>query len=106
MASNEPTYSESCSLMERVLRGDIRRKILAGCALPRLRDSFKSQIFRAAGQQFDLNAIALKWDSQIPGVGFHVLHDWNGKTDKLQDEIISVEVTDYFIGMAPDAYSA
>src|SRR5580692_6840344 len=98
--ANEISFDGACALMEKLLRGDARREILTGFskaknsvgALRLLRDAMRSGVFRVRAETFQLDPIVQTFDSQVPGVGFHVLHDWDGKADKLLEEIIPVDV--------------
>jgi hypothetical protein len=112
--ANEISFDGACVLLEKLLRGDARREILTGfskaknsvAALRLLRDAMRSGMFRVRAETFQLDPIVQTFDSQVPGVGFHVLHDWDGKADKLLEEIIPVDVVHYFIGLPPQDYSA
>ncbi len=107
MGTIEITFPEACDLLGRILRGSARRRIIETAGtLPRLRENFRSQVFRAGSEPFNLNPIVKTWDSQVPMEGFHVLHDWNGVADKHSEEPITVDVLDYFIGLSPEKYSA
>ena len=112
--ANEISFAAACELLEKLLRGDARREILAGfsksknsvAALRLLRDAMRSAVFRVRTDTFQLDPIVQTFDSQEPGVGFHILHDWDGKADKLLEEIIPVDVVHYFIGLPPQDYCA
>jgi hypothetical protein len=112
--SHAISIQKACQLLEAILASDARREILAAAlksggarpAMQRLRDGMRSHSFRSASASFQLGPITETFDSQIPGVGFHVLHDWDGQAERLTPEIIPVDLLQYFIGLPPQHYSA
>ena len=91
------------SLLASVIKDETRRRILAGFAkekefkkaLLRLRDSMRSGVFKDGSNQFRFDKIIETFDSRNSQDGFHVLHDWDGTADRLNDEIIPVDVLNY-----------
>ena len=108
------SFDSACALVETALRDGTRREILAGLsasgelapALRRLRGAMRAHTWKAGGQTIDLNEVVAKYDRRTRQDGFHVLHDWDGKADHVNDDIIPVDVLDYLIaqrGAAPAA---
>jgi hypothetical protein len=103
--SIQVTFTGACSVLETALRGPARRDIAADLssstdlrqALLRLRDSLRAHVFKTRAGRIDLAAMVGKYDSRTRQDGFHVLHDWDGKADKVNEDIIPVDVLHYLI---------
>jgi hypothetical protein len=99
------SFDGACGLIETALKGATRRNILAGVsaakdftqALRRLRGGMRANAWKAGGQNIDLDEVVKKFDRRTRQDGFHVLHDWDGKADHVNDDIIPVDVLDYLI---------
>jgi hypothetical protein len=99
------SFDGACALLETALEGDIRRDILADVsaskdfaqALRRLRGGMRANAWKADGQKIDLDEAVKKYDRKTRQDGFHVLHDWDGKADHVNDDIIPIDVLDYLI---------
>ena len=57
----------------------------------------RSHRFQAGGTSVSLDAILQTFDRQTRQDGFHVLHDWDGTLDKLNDETIPVDVVNFMM---------
>jgi len=87
-------FSEACATLERALAGSGRQHLIAdlarsrpfGKALARLREQVRGNTFEPFLSTFD---------HRTRQEGFHVLHDWDGKADRVSEEIIPVDVLDY-----------
>jgi hypothetical protein len=62
-------------------------------ALLRLRDGMRSNAWSAHG--LDLARMVHKYDRKSRQIGFHVLHDWDGIADRVNDDTIPVDVLHY-----------
>ena len=99
------SFAAACGLLEEALDGSARREIVEeaaasgdlGAALRRLRDSFQSHTFRHGSASISLASAIARHDSRTRADGFHVLNDWDGKADHVNDDIIPVDVLDYLI---------
>ena len=99
------SFDQACALLEAAVTGGARREILAGvadakdfaAALRRLRGGMRAHAWKAAGRKIDLDEIVGKYDRRTRQDGFHVLHDWDGQADHVNDDIIPVDVLDYLI---------
>src|SRR5947209_3644713 len=68
-----------------------------GAALRALRAGMRGHLWKAGGARIDLGEVVAKYDRRARQEGFHVLHDWDGKADHVNDDIIPVDVLDYVI---------
>ena len=99
------SFDGACALIETALQGGARRDILKDVsasndftqALRRLRASMRANAWKAFGQKIDLDEAIGKYDRRTRQDGFHVLHDWDGKADHVNADIIPVDVLDYVI---------
>ena len=87
----EVTFASACTSLETILGGATRARILASQRLKTLRDGFRSNSFPGVS----LQRIVKGLDARTRDDGFHVLHDWDGKADKLNEDTIPVEVANY-----------
>jgi hypothetical protein len=92
--SHDLTFADACALVERALAGSARQQIVNdlaqartfGRALARLREQIRVNAFEPFLAPFD---------HRTRQEGFHVLHDWDGRADRVSDETIPVDVLDY-----------
>jgi hypothetical protein len=84
----EVTFSSACDRVEEILSDRTRAQILAGLRLKDLAGRFRSNSF----PPFSLERVVNRLDARTREDGFHVLHDWDGKADRLNEETIPVEV--------------
>ncbi len=87
----EVTFESACERLETFLKGPIRSQVLEESSISSLRDSFRSNSFPALSMQRLVRAL----DERTRRDGFHVLHDWDGKRDQLNEETIPLEVARY-----------
>jgi hypothetical protein len=98
-------FAEACALLERALDGNVRREIVAEVstskdfrtALVRLRDSMRSNAWKSGAVELNLGRIVRKFDGLTRADGFHVLHDWDGIADRVNEDTIPVDVLHYII---------
>ena len=103
--TNEITFDGICLHLEEALGGTTRQEILAEVSkstnaaksLTRLRACMRSHTFKSATGQLDLDRGLREFNSRTEEDGFHVLHDWDGKAEEFNKEIIPVEVVSYFM---------
>jgi hypothetical protein len=97
------TFAHACALLEAALRGSFRAEILSdasdatdfGHALLRLRACMQSHGWKAGEQRIRFEPIVTKYDTHARQHGFHVLHDWDGTVDKVNEDTIAVDVLNY-----------
>ena len=98
-------FDEASSLIEAALAGPTRRAIVADVsttkdlrqALLRLRDRMRSHVWKTGAGHIELEPVVKPYDRQTRLDGFHVLHDWDGQADKVNDDIIPVDVLHYLV---------
>lgn len=98
-------FDRACSLVERALTGSLRSDAVAAMseaadlrrALLRLRDAMRSHVWTGGGGEITLDRLIRDYDRETRAEGFHVLHDWDGKADTVNDEIIPVDVLDFIV---------
>src|SRR3954447_11341214 len=99
------SFDGACALIETALDGAARRAILEGVsaskdfaeALRRLRVSMRAHAWKIDAQKIDFEEAVHKYDRRTRQEGFHALNDWDGKADRVNDNIIPVDVLDYLI---------
>jgi hypothetical protein len=104
-ASPQLSLDDVFALLESALDGPLRRGIVAdaaeapdlGRALTRIRDGMRAHVWKAARTTLDLERAVQKYDRKTRLLGFHVLHDWDGIADRVNDDIIPVDVAHYLI---------
>ena len=111
----EVSFETACALTQSILSGHHRRTIAAtmadaptlDAALRRLRETLTANAFHVDGRRASLDRIVKTYDRDTRAEGFHVLHDWDGKSDRVNENSIPVDVLDYLIrqrgGDTPDA---
>ncbi|HUE88802.1 MAG TPA: hypothetical protein VMO26_22220 [Vicinamibacterales bacterium] len=94
-----------CTDLAQLLAGSDRHVLVAeaasaetlGPALLSLRASLRAHIWTVGGQAFDFARAIEKLDRKTRQIGFHVMNDWDGIADRVNDDIIPVDVLDYLI---------
>jgi hypothetical protein len=102
-ASQELTVGAACAALEPVLAGSMRQQLVDDAsgasdlrrALLRLRDRMRANAWEADGARVRLERIVNRYDALTRAEGFHVLHDWDGKADTVNEDIIPVDVLHY-----------
>jgi hypothetical protein len=96
-------FEDACAALDEALRGPTRTEIVAaasaspdlGKALLRLRDGMRSDAWTVAGRPLGLDRFVKSYDRATRREGFHVLHDWDGIADKVNEDTIPVDVLNY-----------
>ncbi len=88
---HEVIFQSACDLLETILQGDGRARILADKRLKSLREGFRSHSFPGVSLQQVVNRL----DSRTRNDGFHALNDWDGKAERFLEDTIPVEVASY-----------
>jgi hypothetical protein len=99
------TFDSACAVLEDVLAGSVRQGIVAEAAsggtleraLVALREGMRSNAWKLGDYPFDLGRVVQKYDRKTRQNGFHVLHDWDGIADRVNDDTIPVDVLHYLI---------
>ncbi len=103
--SSQSDFHDACRHLESLLSSDTRHEVISDLlksrtpakALMRLRDSMRSGIFKTGSGEIRLNKIIKMFDSRNALEGFHVLQDWDGKADRLNKDLIPVDVLEYVL---------
>lgn len=101
----EIAFEDACELLASALEGTTRQEILTDAAkspdlrgaLVRLRDGMRANIWKTGARQIALDGIVKTHDTSIRQTGFHVLHDWDGKADRVNDDIIPIDVLNFVL---------
>src|SRR5262245_31860488 len=96
-------FNDVCGALETALTGAFRRTIVSEiatakdfrAALLRMRDSMRSHSWKTGSQHVTLGRMVRTLDQRTRSQGFHVLHDWDGKADTVNEDIIPVDVLHY-----------
>lgn len=96
-------FKEASAGLEAALTGGTRKAILDEVskaktfdrAARHLRDFMRMHRFDAGGAALFSGRWVKHLDQVTRGEGFHALHDWDGKADRFNDDIIPVEVTNF-----------
>jgi hypothetical protein len=98
-------FAEACATIETALNGGARRQIVADVsqsrrfrtALIRLRDSMRSNVWKTGVTEINLGKTVRTYDNLTRRDGFHVLHDWDGIADRVNEDTIPVDVLNYLV---------
>lgn len=98
-------FDTATALVASALDGQFRRDLVAGLAtasdakmaLRRLREAMRTHTWKAGGRAIDLDAAVQALDAGVRTDGFHVLHDWDGKAERVNADTIPVNVLDYVL---------
>ena len=105
MAVNCVNFADAINVINGVLEGPIRHQILDDLsaltdfreALQRLRTGMRTNTFKYGSSALALDRLVKTLDTRTREDGFHALHDWDGKADKLNEDIIPVDLLNYFM---------
>src|SRR3982751_1388773 len=97
---HEITFARACEQLQMLLDGVARRELANAlsreknlrASLMRLRDVLRSHSFVARDTRIDLEPFVRAYDRRTRREGFHVLNDWDGKADRVNDDIIPIDV--------------
>jgi hypothetical protein len=106
----EVSFETACALTQSILSGGHRTTIAKtmadaptlNAALWRLRESLTANAFAVDGRRVSLDRIVRTYDRDTRLEGFHVLNDWDGKSDRVNENSIPVDVLDYLIRQRGD----
>ena len=96
-------FDDACAALETALAGSFRRTIVTEIAaskdfrsaLLRMRDSIRSHSWKTGAQHISVGRAIKASDQRTRDDGFHVLHDWDGKADTVNEDMIPVDVLHY-----------
>jgi len=93
----------ACAVLENGLSSSIRRELIDAAAhtatmshaLAGLRRNMQSHLWAGGNATLDLRPFVGDFDRRTRAEGFHVLHDWDGKADRVLPTTIPTDVVDY-----------
>lgn len=100
-----------CTDLAQLLAGSDRHDFVAeaaeadtlGNALLSLRESMRGHVWMIGGRAFDFARAIEKLDRKTRQIGFHVMNDWDGIADRVNDDTIPVDVLNYLVERRGDA---
>lgn len=103
--STSAAFDEVCDQLETALVGPFRGAIVeeaasardATRALERLRDAMRSDVWEAGKTRIDLGVAIAAFDKRTRQDGFHAIHDWDGKAERVNDDTIAIDILNYAI---------
>src|SRR5262245_23120410 len=101
--STSSPFDEVCDQLESALVGPFRLGIVeeaahardAALALQRLRDGMRSGVWEAGRTRVDLGEAIAAFDTRARQDGFHAIHDWDGKAERVNDDTIAIDILNY-----------
>jgi hypothetical protein len=105
MTKTEVTFENAAEVLESVLTGSTRHAIIDELssltdyreALSRLRTAMRTNTFKFGTSSLSLDRAIKALDTRTRQDGFHALNDWDGKADRLNEDIIPVDLVNYFL---------
>jgi hypothetical protein len=105
MTKSEVTFGVAAQFFESVLGGSTRHEIINDLstltdyreALQRLRTAMRTNTFKLGSSSLSLDRIVKVLDNETRRDGFHALNDWDGKANKLNVDVIPVDLINYFL---------
>jgi hypothetical protein len=96
-------FEDACALVACVVQGETRREIVAdaansgdaGRAIATLREWMRADSWAAGSARVELAGAIATLDRQARADGFHAIHDWDGKAERVNEDTIAVEVATY-----------
>ncbi len=103
-------FDDACALVETAVQGAVRQEIVAavsnskdlGAALRRLRDGLGSNVLLAGARRIEFKRLVATYDRRNREDGLHVLHDWDGVADSVNEDTIPVDVLNYLVDKRGD----
>src|SRR5690349_23164076 len=95
--------TDACAQLESLLDSPLRRDVATvaakqstmGRGIDYLAERMRSHTWGAGGRDFNLAATIDGLDLATRAEGLHVLHDWNGKEDRVTDDSIAVDALQF-----------
>jgi hypothetical protein len=107
-SSADVSFDAACAQVQAALgaRRDIVEEV-AGvrtfrAALTRLREMMRTDVWPVDGASLNLGRYVRAFDSQMRLHGFHALHDWDGKAERVNENTIPIDVLDFVAGLRGD----
>jgi hypothetical protein len=99
------SFDTICTDLAHLLDGPARGRLVAeaaqagnlGQALLALRQSMRAHVWTMDDRTFDFARAIEKLDRKTRQIGFHVMNDWDGIADRVNDDTIPVDVLHYLV---------
>ena len=100
---SDAAFRHACEVFDDLLSGEFRRETVAAAArlsplgrsLQHLAAGMRDHRWRSAGQPIDVSTLIDELDQATRREGFHVLHDWDGKSGRVTANSIAVDVVEF-----------
>lgn len=97
------SFDDACATLEAMLRGSMRAAIVADAAaardatqaIRRLRDGMRSDAWGSGAARIELGPAISAADRSVRRDGFHAIHDWDGKAERVNDDTIAIDIANY-----------
>jgi hypothetical protein len=101
--ASEITFDQACAAIERAIDGSVRRDILDTAtaandfarSLTALRACLRSHVLKTGAVPVHLDRMVRALDARTRLDHFHVLHDWDGKAERVNADTIVVDVLNF-----------
>ena len=99
----EITFDQACAAIEKALSAPVRRDILDTAwaskdfarSLAALRACLRAHVLKTGAEPIHLERMVKSFDARTRADYFHVLHDWDGKAEKVNPDTIVVDVLNF-----------
>ncbi len=103
-------FDDVCALIDIALAGSMRQEIVSQAAaakdgaqaLRRLRDGMQANVWGSGEKRVDLGPAIAAFDRRARADGFHAIHDWDGRVERVNEDTIAIEVVNYAIQQRSD----
>lgn len=105
MLRSATSFDILCNELDELLSGTFRDALVAeaadagtlGQALLVMRTGMRDHLWRIGERRFHFARAIEKLDRKTRQIGFHVMNDWDGIADRVNDDIIPVDVLHYLV---------
>jgi hypothetical protein len=107
LSRSSVSFDFACDSIDAVLTGDARQSIGHDlsqssdlrAALVRVRDNMRSHAWKIGDRLVTLGRFVKEYDALTRDDGFHALHDWDGNADRVNEDMIPVDVLNYLMAL-------
>lgn len=65
--------------------------------MERLRDCMRSDVWESGKARVELAGVVAAFDKRVRQDGFHAIHDWDGKAERVNDDTIAIDILNYAV---------
>lgn len=99
----EISFDQACASIEKAIDGSVRQQMLDAVStsgdfsrsLVALRECLRSHVFKIGGETIAFARMIKAYDHRTRAGHFHVLHDWDGKAERVNRDTIVVDVLNF-----------